>query len=316
MTQVANDDDAAAYWATLLDAGALDEEKQAALNAWLSQSPRRAASLLRAQAALSYLDRGRALAGGDPTPDADEDRSWHVGRRGFLAAGAALAATLAGVVLWSGRPQVVDTGIGELRRVPLADGSSATLNTRTRMQIAMRENTRTIRLDEGEAWFRVARNKQRPFVVEVGDIRVRAVGTAFSVRRRDGGADVLVTEGIVETWVVGREDKRKQIVSGSRGYIPEIRAEIEVAAAPQEIERVLAWRGGELALNGETLGYAVSELNRYNVRQIVILNPGLQGEPLVGYFRTTEPENFARTVAAMLGARVVTQGNTIRIEKI
>src|SRR3546814_10056817 len=56
-----------------------------------------------------------------------------------------------------------------------------------------------ITLEEGEAWFQVAHDAHRPFVVDVGSVRIRAVGTAFSVRRNPEGVDVMVTEGVVET---------------------------------------------------------------------------------------------------------------------
>ncbi|NYT41918.1 FecR domain-containing protein [Sphingomonas sp. R-74633] len=315
--QIETDEDGAARWAIRLDADALDASEQAALDSWLSVSAGRAGALLRAQATLSYLDRGRALAGmAADEIEPDVARGWRPHRRALLAGAGGLAAALVALGWFRSGDQLVDTGIGELRRVPLADGSLATLNTRTRMQVDMIANQRTIRLEDGEAWFRVAHDKARPFVVEVGDIRVRAIGTAFSVRRREKGAEVLVTEGTIETWVVGQEARAHRISAGSRGFVPSIRAEIEVATAPQEIDRALAWRSGELALDGETLAYAAEELNRYNVRQLVISDPKLREEPLVGYFRTTEPENFARAVATMVDARVVTEGDTIRIEKM
>lgn len=310
-------DDAAARWAIRLDAGDLGSDEQAALDAWLALAPRHEGALLRAQGALAYLDRGRALAGQAELHDHEpEHPRWRIGRRGVLAgAGAGVAATLAGFFLLRPSPFVVDSGIGEIRRVPLADGSLATLNTTSRIAVAMASERRTVTLTEGEAWFRVAPDKRRPFVVEAGEIRVQAVGTAFSVRRRGEGADILVTEGTIETWVVGREGSRKRISAGSRGFVSEAQPAIEVAAAPQEIERQLAWRSGELALDGETLAYAVGEINRYNVRKLVIADPALGAEPLVGYFRTTEPENFGRAVAAMTGAKVVVEGDVIRLEK-
>lgn len=314
MAKLDSDDDAAARWAIRLDAGVLDPAGQDALERWLDAGQSRPAALLRAQAALSYLDRGRALAGPVEGYAPDRGRTASVDRRGVLAAGLSMAAAAAGLLLWSGRGEVFDAGVGELRRVPLPDGSLATLNTRTRVAVAMTEHQRTVRLENGEAWFRVAHDTARPFVVEAGEVRVRAVGTAFSVRRRSSGADVLVTEGVVKTWVVGREGDTRLIAAGSRGFVPRARADVEVTRAPQDIDRALAWRGGELALAGERLSYAVEELNRYNVRQIVVADPRLGNEPLVGYFRTTEPENFARAVSGMIGGTVIVEGDTIRIQ--
>lgn len=86
-----------------------------------------------------------------------------------------------------------------------------------------------VSLGGGEAWFRVALNKKRSFVVETGEIRAKAVGAAFSVDRRREGADVLVTEGTIETWVVGREARRR-VSTGSREFVSEAQPGIEDAA--------------------------------------------------------------------------------------
>lgn len=307
-------DEVAANWAIRLDANSVDAAAQEELDAWLAGNERNLGALLRAQAALSYLDRGRASA--SPDVDANVERQhWLVGRRGLIAAvttGVA-AATIAGFGLFSPRLQDVGTGIGEIRRVALADGSEATINTDSALAVAMRSNNRTVRLDRGEAWFKVAHDKARPFTVEIGALRVRAIGTAFSVRRREAGADVLVTEGVVETWVVGREASKQRIAAGSRGFVSATAGSIEVAQAPQEIDRTLSWRTGELALDGETLNYAVGEINRYNSRQIVIEDVALGREQLVGYFKVNEPENFARAIGSMTGTKVVSDGSNIRI---
>lgn len=85
--------------------------------------------------------------------------------------------------------------------------------------------------------------------------------------------------------------------------------------SPHEIERQLAWRAGELALDGETLAFAVGEISRYNVRNLVPADSELGTTPLVGYFRTTEPENLGRMVSSMTGAWVVVEGDVVRLER-
>src|SRR3546814_20539025 len=73
--------------------------------------------------------------------------------------------------------------------------------------------------DLGEAWFQVAHDAHRPFVVDIGSVRVRAVGTAFSVRQNPEGVDILVTEGVVETWTEGQEASRTRIAQGERSFV-------------------------------------------------------------------------------------------------
>ena len=316
-TRSANEiDDEAADWAVRVDARGLDVERDPELLAWLDGDARRAGALLRAQAAISFLDRGRALAGDAPSVEAVvADRP---SRRALIAGvGGMAAALIGGAGLWTARPQRLDTRLGEIRRVPLADGSLVAINTKTALDVAMRPRSRRIVLREGEAWFHVAKDPQRPFVVAAGTVRVQAVGTAFSVRRGDeaaAGVDVMVTEGVVETWIEGDPASRRRVSAGSRIVLASAVSPM-VAESPSEIERSLAWRNGEIALDGENLEQAARLFNRYNSRQIVIEDPVLARERFVGLFQTNEPESFAAAVAATLGAVVNDDADSIRISR-
>ncbi len=307
-------DEEAADWAARVDARGLDVEHDPELRAWLKGDARRAGALLRAQAAISFLDRGRALASAAPSVEEAQPPS----RRALIAGAGGIAASLVGGVgLWAARPQRLDTGLGEIRRVPLTDGSLVAINTKTALEVAMRPKARRIVLKEGEAWFQVAKDPERPFVVAAGPVRVRAVGTAFSVRRGDeagDGVDIMVTEGVVETWVEGDPAPRRRLSAGSRIILASA-VSPTVAESPSEIERSLAWRNGEIALDGESLEQAARLFNRYNSRQIVIEDPVLARERFVGLFQTNEPESFAAAVAATLGAVVRDEDGAIRISR-
>src|SRR5262249_47175706 len=89
------------------------------------------------------------------------------------------------------------TPVGGIDNVALADGSRMTLNTDTRIRVALTETERRIELDKGEGFFEVAKDPSRPFVVYAGNKRVVAVGTKFSVRRENDDVEVIVTEGRV-----------------------------------------------------------------------------------------------------------------------
>lgn len=311
MSPSANEiDDEAALWAVRIDARGAEAEQDPELKAWLAGDPRRAGALLRAQAAISFLDRGRALAGSTPlqTPSSN--------RRALIAAGAVLAA-LVGGGLWRLRPQRLDTGLGEIRRVPLADGSMVAINTSSTLEIDLKPKAREISLKQGEAWFQVAKDPERPFVVAAGPVRVRAVGTAFSVRRREqdaSGVDIMVTEGVVEAWVEGVDAPRHRLSAGGRLVLASTTATPVVESA-SDIERSLAWRNGEIALDGESLEEAARLFNRYNSRPIVIEDPDLAKERFVGLFQTNTPESFASAVAATLGAEVRVDERAIRISR-
>jgi transmembrane sensor len=302
--------DQAAEWATRIDGGSIDRDTDVELRRWLDEDPRRQGALLRAEAALSFLDRGRALAGVIPKP---EPRPIWV-RRKLIFASAALAASLVGVAVLMTAPNRYDTDLGEIRQVPLSDGSVVAINTQSAVEVSMHRNAREVTLTRGEAWFKVAHDTTRPFIVSAGRIRVRAIGTAFSVRRHDDGADVQVTEGVVETWTVGEEERRIQVAAGSQAYVAAYEPP-KVVQASADVERSLAWREGEIVLEGETLDEAVAQFNRYNARKLVISDPGLAAEKLVGQFRATDPQTFAGAVATTLGAKVEEEGDTIRLSR-
>src|SRR3546814_15165940 len=74
--------------------------------------------------------------------------------------------------------QQIQTAIGEIRRVPLSDGSLAAVNTQTTLDVTMKPELRQVALKDGESRFQVAKDRSRPFVVHVvaGSAEERCVG--------------------------------------------------------------------------------------------------------------------------------------------
>ncbi|KRA60093.1 iron dicitrate transport regulator FecR [Caulobacter sp. Root655] len=301
----------AARWVVRVDRDDLTSAARAELETWLAGDSRRRGAYARAQAGWTMLDRAQIL---HARPPVRRDAGLAT-RRGLIGVmGAAVAACLAVVVVPRLLVSRYGTALGEIRRVPLSDGSMAAINTETTLDVSMKPDLRHVRLDRGEAWFEVAKDPKRPFVVESGAARVRAVGTAFSVRRRDGGCDVLVTEGVVEVWSLNDVGRRERISAGQRTFVSDEAGAAPPAAAEAAINRRLAWRDGQIVLDGDAFGEAAAEFNRYNPRKIVIADPALANQRLVGWFRTNDPESFARAAAASFGARVVVRGDTILVQ--
>jgi len=297
--ETANEIDEAAFrWVARLDQDGDDPDLLSELNKWLAGDPRHEGAYLRAQALWLRLDRA-AQAEADPAPPPI------LSRRRVLtgAAGAAIAASAAGawVLLEDKR---VATEIGEIRHVPLPDGSVADLNTQSSVRVTMAKTVRRVRLTQGEAWFHVESDPARPFLVEAGLVRVRAVGTAFSVRKFERGAEVLVSEGIVETWVSGEEIAAVRLAAGEKALVQERTPIQQVAAEPAEIDRRLAWRSGKIDLAGQTLGEAAAEFNRYNIKEMIVKQPSLAQKRFYGVFRTDDPEGFAKAVRSSLNVPV------------
>lgn len=302
VTPAQKNDIEAARWVIRLDRHGRSPELLAKLNAWLESDSRRKGAFLRAEAAWASLDTivcaEEGAADGvspDSHPHPRRSRRWILG-----AGGSALAATIVAGVTFFRSGERYRTALGEIRRVPLADGSIAALNTASAIEVALADKVRRVRIEKGEAWFQVAKDRSRPFIVEAGRVRVVAVGTAFSVRREDAGAVILVTEGVVEAWNDGAEGHRIRLTAGERAFVAD-NSEIQLKPAKSsQVDRALAWRTGKIHLDGEPLAEAISEFNRYNHRRIELVDPGLAQERFFGVFRTDDPAGFAAAIQQSL----------------
>lgn len=291
----------------------LGRAEQARLDDWLARDPRHEGALLRAMAGLSAIET--ALAADPETPAGARPVRWPT-RRWLLGGIGAGAAAASGVLAWGWQfGRRVTTARGEIRRLPLADGSIATIDSDSELRILLARDSRHVDLDRGQAWFQVARDRTRPFVVDAGIAQARAVGTAFSVVRGRDGVQVAVTEGSVAVWPSAASGMMTILAAGQFANFRDAGAAPTIGSAPEGIERALAWRNGEIALENDTVAQAVARFNRYNQRQLVIDDPGLGSEKLVGLFKLDKPENFAAMLQTSLDVQVSATPEEIRLSR-
>jgi transmembrane sensor len=308
-------DEAASRWAVRLDRGLTDAE-QASLDAWLSGDIRRTGALARAQAAWVYVDRAQVLRLAPELRESRTQRRWRVASP-WARAAVVLLGALTTLLVWRGYTQThLATAVGEVRRAPLADGSHVTLDTRSRIAVRYEPDTRLVVLESGEALFEVAKNAKRPFVVQAGNVRVRAVGTAFVVRRRsDDDVDVTVTQGVVDVWrETNSPEPAVRLRAGSHASATPTEITAPSELSPVKLLEAVAWTSGVIDLNGQTLGEAAAEFNRYNRQIVVISDARLAAQTVVGRFEATNPRAFVTSAAAMLDARERTDGDKLILE--
>lgn len=303
-------DDAAVGWAVRIDADDLSSTEQSALDAWLAADPRHRGALLRAEAALTLMDPVTPAVAAAPVASTKPARwalrsAWP---KAAVGAGlAAIAAVLVAAVVLAPGAQTYRTAVGEQRSVRLQDGSVAIVNTDSRIRVLYSDKTRRIEVQQGEAWFKVAKNAQRPFIVDAEGVHVRATGTAFSVRRKGEDVQVVVTEGAVQTWRNGAAGPRTSISAGQGTNIPMAASVIRVA--PVNENAALAWRSGKLVLDGMTVGEAADELNRYSLGKIRVVDPAVRSQRMIGLFLISKPDEFVQAVEQVTGASVSHEGS-------
>lgn len=217
------------------------------------------------------------------------------------------------------------TSTGERRTIALPDGSTIWLNTRSKVEVSYSNAKRRIVLNNGEAYFKVAKNSLRPFEVYAGSRMVRAVGTAFSVYRGNNSVNVTVTEGRVDLAIVKSLSSTESIagvadtgvsvtpvpaksqnsteedftqllgslVAGQSvnlseddpGFMENVRTHEQ-----RELDQRLSWRDGLLIFSGESLQEVVEEVSRYTVLKIRIADPELKSIRVGGQFKVGETE--------------------------
>lgn len=217
---------------------------------------------------------------------------------------ACLLIALAGGTLlygWSTH-SIYRTPVGGTASVPISDGSQVVLNTDSRIRLDITETERRIELQKGEAYFDVAKDPRRPFVVGIGSKRVVVMGTQFSVRREGGDIRVFVTEGKVRI-----EDERQSVRDQRGDGAPLMLTAGSIARAGgagmlvekksiDEVVGYLSWRTGYLFFRDTPLADAVAEFNRYNTRKVVINDPAVAAIRVSGKFRANQFDAFVRVL--------------------
>lgn len=233
-------------------------------------------------------------------------------RRTTLARGAVLGllgclALGGGWHAWNGAPPQrlhFATGPHETREVTLPDGSQVALNIGSRLEVRYEPRRRVLTLAQGEAFFRVAPDPQRPFSVDAGHSRVTVVGTAFNLRAAPATLVLQVQQGQVELRPDLRAAQGPVLRLGPGAGIAVDIATGRHQAVPAPVETVGDWRSGHLRLQRMPLGEVAQELARYLGRPVRLASPELAQLPVSGYLATAAPEGFLELLPDLVPVRV------------
>ena len=317
-TPAGTDAEVAAYWALRLDADDCDALDRAAFEGWYRDKPENAKAYVRARRTLDEVDRHRRSHPlrvlGDQVLHATSPHR-RVALWPAASAAAAVLFLVVGAFLYqraflSATPEPVrytsETTVGGRSVTRLADGSTVTLNTDTRIDIQYDRKRRGITLMRGQALFEVVED-ERPFEVIAGNRRIVALGTAFDVRMQpDNGVQVTLLEGRLTVAVLAPEAPPEVRAENPQPTVFNMGEQLVVSNAaparitPADVEQVTGWRDGLLIFREETLPEAVSEINRYSTRQISLeQDRRLQELTVNGVFETGRTESFVRAMEVL-----------------
>lgn len=192
-------------------------------------------------------------------------------------------------------------------RQVLPDGSVVELRPGARIALDFGPTLRRVRLEQGEAHFAVAKNKDAPFVVRAGTIEVRAVGTEFAVDLGAQRVDVLVTEGRVAierpAGTTAESAPLALLDAGQAIAVPladEARPE-GIAVPPEEQRARLAWRVPRIELSSTPLAEIVACFNRHGAVRLELADPALGALQLSGVLRPDSPHALLHVLRSDFG---------------
>jgi len=364
----------ASEWLVDFRTGDVDQDARGRFEAWLNISPEHVRAYLELVAV--WEDVSRVDAQRDVSVDALIERArgttnlvslerrsrakpaavrspTYANRRTLIAASMVLVVFALGaatIALKHYQHPVYTTDIGEQRSITLPDGSIVELNARSRISLNFNEHERDVGLLDGQALFRVAPNKARPFIVTAGPTRVRAIGTQFDVDRKRTATVVTVLEGRVA--IVGEAEETASpaamsapsamsgpsatsamsaAATGAAAPL-ELGAGEQVAIAPSlpcrpptscstlpphpraaNLAAATAWTQRRLVFDSTPLNDVVEEFNRYNTRQLVIEGAGLEDFQVSGAFSSADPTPLLRFLRAQGTVRVTESRDRIVI---
>jgi len=307
-------------WLVRLQRSSVSPTDWLAFDAWLSASEHHASAY---DAALT-LDL--QLAGYEPetiqaTPLPTKAINMSVGPKTWRwpVIGAALASLLVGAgLIWQSQVQfppeaAYATAIGAHKTVNLSDGSRIDLNTASRLTVDFDRSRRQVRMKDAEAYFDVAKDPRRPFVIEAGHSQIRVVGTAFDVKNRDGQLVVCVERGIV--------DVQPSPSTGSKHY--RLRPGQALSYDPStglinvslvEKGEASSWRTGRLIYRDQPLSVVVADLNRQFGRPIRLANAQTGKVRLSGVLMVDTQTAMVKRLSALLPLTIFDKGDGIVLE--
>jgi transmembrane sensor len=291
--------EAAALWFAKLDAGSAD---RAAFETWRDADPRHAAAFARIAATDLALDRVNGLALHD---DPDLRPAPRLSRRDLFAGAAAVIVALVGGGLWfaSVSRASAATPVGGRKTVTLPGGGSIDLNTDTKVSWRFDDSSRRIWLEHGEAKI-VVPVDHRPCSIFAADTAVVLSGGSVNARLRNRAVAVSVLQGDCSVGPKGAADGQVTRVASNEAAVSAGGVTRVHAMTDEDLQAVSAWQRDELIFDGETLGAAVDEYNRYLTNKLEIADPALSGIRLGGRFKTDDPQGFLAALQSSFGIQV------------
>lgn len=192
-----------------------------------------------------------------------------------------------------------------LQRIDLQDGSQVSLNTHTALFYCQFIDRRDVYLRAGEAFFEVHHDRFHPFTVNTQRGEIRVTGTRFDVWNTPSDLIVTVADGRVRVTPEGQTQVVELTAGMQARYLAKQRPEIRQA----NVQALLAWRQGQLVLDGQSLGEVLPLIGRYLQREVSVADAQAAAMRPGGIYDVASLERLLFQLPKILPVEVTTQAD-------
>lgn len=226
-------------------------------------------------------------------------------------AAALIGITLISSVYWfvnKNRPEIATIKSGsDVLKENLADGSVITLNKNSSIVYdkKLKGATRNIALT-GEAFFEVAPDKNKPFIITVNDVTIRVVGTSFNVKSSNGNTEVNVKSGVVE---IIRQSEKVSLRAKEKVIVETSNQQLQKDSTRGELYDY--YKTKVFVCDNTPLWQLVATLNEAYGADIIIENNSIRSLPLSVTFNEEPIDKILAIVTQTLSITAAKKDNQI-----
>ena len=273
-------------WLARLQAPDLSAAEEQAFTVWLQSHPSHQRAYIAAEAL--WQNEGAAAAQAAKHASQAKSKKWQ-----WLASPLITACVLAVFLfLRPAAPELYFTPEGQRQSFTLADGSQLVLQPNSRISVALSNHKRALELQQGEAFFDVAKDASRPFIIQTPSGKITVLGTQFAVSLATPSPQVTVLEGRVAVAPINTQaveltaNQQLDFQHAAAGKPP-----LNVNAKDS-----LAWRQTRFIFKGEPLTEVTQTLADYFGRPITLADPQLEQQTVMAVIQL---ENFEQALATL-----------------
>lgn len=205
----------------------------------------------------------------------------------------------------------------KIDEIELPDGSVIEVDAKTNLNVEFYKNKRLVNLTSGAVMFSIAKDKNRPFIIQSNNTYIEVIGTKFEVNKIDKSTIIKVEEGIVKTYHLNHYDKKKNVILLTKKDTITYSNFGKVNNYKKvDLSTIATWRNDFINFNEVTLKEAIGKFSKYSNLSFSFSSTEIEDYTITGRFVYNQVDIFLKNISKIYPIKIVKNGKFIQISKI